>query len=1154
MALLDMLTTKVRTLETWSPEVPLSRIDMNALIADMRRSGVAAVDAYLNECLDTDPIPFNIDYARPAKIVSELSTTERLRFVGRSALTSAIITHINTTWPKTIEAKKAQIWATLLDRAVSSIEQAKILLDDDTAAALARAVRIHLPVPKTSHPTRIAKILVACLPEPMSNAQRKALADAADAIDGFAWSSLEYPIALGAVEPMYLRLGRSISESVLFQRRERAKDMALLAIAHICEGANPTLRALIETLCERDSKTQDVKTCLAAKILAFSPSAKGETLGMIAELDRRHEALKAGKIAQFPSYYEYWNGLGDISLTVSGEIPGLISQVLKTKVVADDAAAAALLNAMPTTQVLHDLRIINIAIATMKAGTAPQTREAASKCLTWLEKNHWLWASQKTFGAQAVHRLNAALGNSCAASGAKDVTEEPLPARPVLNGWANAMEFEKQLTTYYGNLNDLRKCTPQELAFIDDYLKGPEKPATRFKVTEGMTQDGFAEQWAISHWHTNARQFSQKLLDRLRRAERIPVEFHAAWKALHVHAYELEGKSAPSEKWLKAAHSSVAGLSPEQRVAFLTIVLDVLTPAMGLPTDNMARAVVYVSADCAADAVGPILARHAQKVCFDTVPNWGMRNERLGNACLWALIHVPKGGGVPYLARLLTRVKYPKVKKRIESALNEAAADAGIARGELDELSIPTHDLDTRGAAEIAVGEAAALLAISGTASIDVTWRAANGKVSKSVPAAIKDRKDEIKSVKALAKEIEADLSVQPQRLQRLWLDDRSWSADVWRQRYAEHPLIGALSRRLIWNVHHGDDRVAAVWSGGGMVDATGKPVSIDGADITLWHPIGCAFEEVIAWRARLGVLDITQPFKQAHREVYLVTDAERRTGAYSNRFAGHIVKQHQLMALARLNGWMVTHRIWADRPNDEPTHIVLPRQGLLAEFWTAGAGGDDPEVSEAQAYLYLTTDQLRFYRLANTAEAVVPSARGPRRGAAVNIEDVPPLALSEVMRHCDLFVGVASVANDPNWTDGGQTAEHPNHWRRMIGADYWRTQAFGDLSAMAETRLAFLTAILPSLAIGKVSRIIDGKYLRVQGKRRAYKIHIGSGNILMEPNDRYLCIVPASAGGLNVRLPFEGDNMLSIILSKAALLADEDKITDGSILSQLER
>lgn len=80
------------------------------------------------------------------------------------------------------------------------------------------------------------------------------------------------------------------------------------------------------------------------------------------------------------------------------------------------------------------------------------------------------------------------------------------------------------------------------------------------------------------------------------------------------------------------------------------------------------------------------------------------------------------------------------------------------------------------------------------------------------------------------------------------------------------------------------------------------------------------------------------------------------------------------------------------------------------------------------------------------------------------------------------------------------------------------------------------------------------GRYLRVEGKLRACKIHLGSGNILMEPTDRYLCIVPASASRVEVRLPFEGDDMLSIILSKAAMLADDDKITDPSILSQIER
>ena len=1154
MALLDLLKPKACALEDWSPDVPRSHIDMDALLVDMRQSGIAALDSFLDECLDQDHAPHTLDYGQPERIVSKLSETDRLRLLGRAAQTSAVVTYLHLTWPETIQTAKAQIWTGMLDRAVSSIASAKIQLDDQAATALARAARLHLPIPKTFHPMHIAGFLVGCTPEPMSDAQRQALAEAADAIDGYAWEPLRYVNAINAVEPLYQRLGRTFSESALFQRRERAKETARLAVAYICEETSPPLKALIEAICQGcgDSKTEEVQSSLVAEISAFSPPAKGETLGMMVEAHRRRVALEEGKAPKFPSRWEYsyYTGICRISCNSSGPFSDLVSRLLKTKVVAGDAAATALLNVMPTAMVLQDLRVINIALATMKAETAPQTRQAASACLAWIEKQHWVGASQKSFATQAAHRLKAALDDT----GAKSAAEEPLPPRPVLKGWANSVAFEKALTTYYGDLNDLRKCTSQDVAFVEDYLKGPRQPDTPYKVSEATTRERFEEEWAINHWRRSSRQFPEVLLERMRKVARVPAEFHAAWKALHFGAYELEGKSAPSDKWLKAARASVTNLNGEQRIAFLTTVLDILTPGQGFPTDNLARAVVYVSADWAPDAVGPILTRRAQKLCFDTIPNWGMRNERLGNACLWALIRLPKGGGVPYLARLLSRVKYPKVKKRIEVALNEAAAEAGITRGELDELSIPTHDLDARGAAEIAVGEGAALLAISGTASVDVTWRAANGKVSRSVPAALKEHKDAIKSVKALAKEIEADLSVQPQRLQRSWLDDRRWTAEVWRQRYAEHPLVGALNRRLIWNVHHGDDRVAAVWSGDGMIDTGGRPVSIDGAEITLWHPIGCAVEEVMAWRARLGALGITQPFKQAHREVYLVTDAERRTGAYSNRFAGHIVKQHQLMALARLNGWMVTHRIWADTPNDQPTHIVLPRQGLVAEFWTAGAGGDDPEVSDAQAYLYLTTDQLRFYRIADPAEAIVASARGPQRGAAVNIEDVPPLALSEVMRHCDLFVGVASVANDPNWADGGRNAEHPNQWRRTIGADYWRRQAFGDLSAMAETRLALLAALLPSLAIGKVSRIIGGKFLRVEGKRRAYRIHLGSGNILMEPNDRYLCIVPVSAGGIEVRLPFEGDNMLSIILSKAAMLADEDTITDPSILSQLER
>jgi hypothetical protein len=76
-----------------------------------------------------------------------------------------------------------------------------------------------------------------------------------------------------------------------------------------------------------------------------------------------------------------------------------------------------------------------------------------------------------------------------------------------------------------------------------------------------------------------------------------------------------------------------------------------------------------------------------------------------------------------------------------------------------------------------------------------------------------------------------------------------------------------------------------------------------------------------------------------------------------------------------------------------------------------------------------------------------------------------------------------------------------------------------------------------------------------VRGSRHTYKIHMGSGNILMTPDDRYLCVVPAAGDSAltgDAYLPFEGDRTLSVILSKATLLARDDQITDPTILSQL--
>jgi len=99
------------------------------------------------------------------------------------------------------------------------------------------------------------------------------------------------------------------------------------------------------------------------------------------------------------------------------------------------------------------------------------------------------------------------------------------------------------------------------------------------------------------------------------------------------------------------------------------------------------------------------------------------------------------------------------------------------------------------------------------------------------------------------------------------------------------------------------------------------------------------------------------------------------------------------------------------------------------------------------------------------------------------------------------------------------------------------------------------LERLVPKLKIGGRCSFLD-KFLVVKGTLRTYKIHLGSGNILMEPNDQYLCIVPKQGGPESepVLLPFEGDRTLSVILSKAFLLADDAKIKDQTILTQLIR
>ena len=57
-------------------------------------------------------------------------------------------------------------------------------------------------------------------------------------------------------------------------------------------------------------------------------------------------------------------------------------------------------------------------------------------------------------------------------------------------------------------------------------------------------------------------------------------------------------------------------------------------------------------------------------------------------------------------------------------------------------------------------------------------------------------------------------------------------------------------------------------------------------------------------WRTGLSTRQVRQPFKQAFREVYVLTPAEEETDGYSNRFAGHILRYPQARALMTARRW----------------------------------------------------------------------------------------------------------------------------------------------------------------------------------------------------------------------------------------------------------
>jgi hypothetical protein len=600
----------------------------------------------------------------------------------------------------------------------------------------------------------------------------------------------------------------------------------------------------------------------------------------------------------------------------------------------------------------------------------------------------------------------------------------------------------------------------------------------------------------------------------------------AVWERIFCHAAELKSSEAP-KKWRAAAQGLVEELGRE---AFLEtaahwLALGVSPNRTGVQISSgeaeFQAGFLWFLADRADERFPSLLARFAE-AALKKIPMLGAVSQKVGNACINVLAELPGLGPVSQLSRLGQRVKYDTAQRLIDKAFTRAANRAGVSREQLEEISVPACGLGSDGMLTRRFGDYSVRISIEDTTSAAIEWSDAQGKILSSTPAYVKEHQsEEWKELQRSAMDLEKLLMAHRARIERLLLTQRSLSIETLTTCYLQHPLLADMARRLIWQF----DSRPGIWHKGRVIDDAERPIDLSAEkSVRLWHPISSPIETILHWRCWLEDHAIRQPFKQAHREVYLVTDAERQTGAYSNRFAGHVLRQHVFAALCEQRGW--TYRLMGQWDSHNTPTLELPQFGLQVQY-EVDFPRDESEVSGHYVYLLIRTGSVRFI-----------SGPAPR-----SLESVPPVVFSEVMRDIDLFTGISSIGSDAAW---GQQDPMPLR-------DYWNAFSFGELSEMAQNRKSVLERLLPQLPIRDRCKL-DGGFLVVRGDRTTYRIHLGSANVLMEPGSRYLCIVQGAATKASphsLPLPFEGDHTLSLILSKAFLLADDRKIKDQSILRQ---
>lgn len=585
--------------------------------------------------------------------------------------------------------------------------------------------------------------------------------------------------------------------------------------------------------------------------------------------------------------------------------------------------------------------------------------------------------------------------------------------------------------------------------------------------------------------------------------------------------------------------------------AFAGALLDALNEAPEFVAPR--TGLCWIHADNEPIAVGAVrfagITQHAAllpqlvKLVHHTVAGLAGRREyprsvRVANAAASAIAELDAPDAIVELLALEQSVRHGLVLQHLRRLIDEHAKARGVTREQLAEQTVERHGLEPDGTRDEALSQGSLRITVTGRA-VGLSYVGADGRQRASFPAAVREADSiAIAIARKAIKTIRGTLSAERRRIDALFASGASWQIKQWRTHYLEHPVTGRITEQLIWRFapKAGTELVGVPSPNGQLtdVDGTEHALPTDGT-VRLWHPVEATDSEAGAWRQSTIERELTQPVRQAFREIYRLSKAEQSSSSASQRFSGHHIRQPQARALWRERGWRSSALAWWDEGENGSAHRDYAHAGLRVEFAYRAITDLD---EGGEVHPLVTTGELQF----------TAAVAGERQRVAVPLADVPALLFSEAMRDTDLVVSVSSIAGDGGWPEHGVAND-----RAELRA-YWELVAHGALGPSARLRREVVHALIPGLP-GAECFSLEGSWLRVRGTLGEYRIHLGSGSTLVDATSNHLVIAaPAGRRAAARYLPIEDDSILTQIIANALVLAADDTISDPELLSQIRR